>query len=42
MSGVSIDDELVTIQSAQRGYEALAKVIQAADAMMRTLMGIIQ
>jgi flagellar hook-associated protein 1 FlgK len=37
-SGVSIDEELIRMQQAQRGYEAITRVIQVADSMMETLL----
>lgn len=37
-SGVSVDDELIAMQAAQRGYQAITQVIQVADSMLDTLL----
>lgn len=39
-SGVSVDEELVNMQKAQRAYEAVTRVISSANEMLDTLMRI--
>jgi len=42
LSGVNVDEELVSMIKYQRSYEASAKVIQTSSTMLSTLMGLIQ
>lgn len=40
ISGVSTDDEMVTLMELQRGYQATLKVIQTADEMLESLINL--
>ena len=42
ISGVNLDEEMVNMMVFQRSYEASAKVVQVADEMLTTLMGLIR
>jgi len=42
LSGVNVDEELVSMIKYQRAYEASAKVIQTSNQMLTTLMGLIR
>ena len=39
-SGVSIDEELINMQTAQTGYQAVARIITTAQTMLDTLMAL--
>jgi len=38
LTGVSLDEEMVSLMSAQRGYEAASRVMNAVDSMLDTLI----
>ena len=42
ISGVNLDEELINMMTFQRSYEAAAKIIQTANQMLTTLMGLIR
>lgn len=42
ISGVNLDEELINMMTFQRSYEAAAKVIQTANNMLDSLMGLIR
>lgn len=41
VSGVNVDEELTTLMRAQQAYAAAAKVVTAADEMMKTVLGLV-
>jgi len=41
ISGVSTDEELISMMNIQKSYQAAAKLIQSADEMLQTLLSII-
>lgn len=41
VSGVSLDDEAISLMKYQRAYQASSRVIAATDEMMRTLMSLV-
>lgn len=42
VSGVSIDEEMVRMLAAQRGYEASARMLRAVDEMLETVINIMR
>jgi flagellar hook-associated protein 1 FlgK len=38
LSGVNLDEEMVTMSSAQRAYEAAARVMTTVDSVLDTLI----
>jgi flagellar hook-associated protein 1 FlgK len=40
VSGVSIDEEMIALQQAQRGYQAITRVIQTSSDMFDTLLSL--
>lgn len=42
VSGVNLDEEMVMMMAAQRGFEASARVLNVVDEMLQTVMGLIR